>query len=401
MHTREIIYYATQIESLHEDGRYEDVTSLLTDLDNTSVALEQIQATDIVKVLYRVLKFCPVVSAKTIAKSLLTKWKKLYNMSPVTLLKNCDKNTWEDKELETPNRESETHNTSKVELPLTFPFLTNRSQPINEKGNENQACDPKQLDITKDAKQEKFNTACLNASSKKLCKATETAESLQPQLEQESLTPAMESYRADTKEDDQTSVPQNTNQQRTYGDSTALRSKCVHLILQALGSNQQTDPDHMNKHKALAQNIEMHVHALHARNQHKYKFHIRSKVANLKNPNNPHLRQGLISGQLTADAFAQMSVEEMAGEKLRQLRETYTNLAISEHQLPEPVEGTPTSKVRCRHCDSMDCRVTQISRGMLFLPSWVQSGSTDNDSMTFMTCANCGEQWYHSNWVCL
>ncbi|XP_056329080.1 transcription elongation factor A N-terminal and central domain-containing protein [Danio aesculapii] len=394
MHTREIIYYATQIERLHKDGRYEDVVSLLTELDNTSIALEQIQTTDIVKVLYRLLKSCPAVSAKTKAKSLLTKWKKLYNLSHATLLKNSDKNTREDMELET-------HNMSKVELPLEFPFIINGSQPLNEKGNENKACNTKQLDITKDANQGKCNIVCFNASPKKLCIATDSAESLQPQLEQERRTPAVESYRSDTEEDAQTSVPQNTNQHRTNCDSTALRSKCVHLILQALGSNQQTDPHYINKHKALAQNIEMHVHALHGRNQHKYKFHIRSKVANLKNPNNPHLCQGLISGQLTPDAFAQMSVEEMAGEKLRQLRETYTALAISEHQLPETVEGTPTNKVRCRQCGGMDCKVTQISRGTLFLPSWVQSGSADNDSMTFMTCANCGEQWYHSNWVCL
>ncbi|KAK7166267.1 hypothetical protein R3I93_006137 [Phoxinus phoxinus] len=397
MNTKEIIHYAIQIEKLHNDGSYEDIVSLLTDLNNISVTLEHIQTTEIVKVLYKLLNFCPIVSAKTIAKSLLSKWKKLYKLSP--MLKHNNKDPRENKELET-------HNLPNAEECLESPSVTSGSEHLNERGYENQACtcNTEQHDITKDVKQYKCEDSSVcsdKLSSEKPCPANDALECVQLQHEEERFTPGIASHRSDREEDFRISVPQNTNQPSTSSYFTALRCKCILLILQALTPNQQKDSDHTDKHKALAQDIEAHVHALYGKKQLKYKSCIRSKVANLKNPKNPHLRQGLMSGHLTPEAFAQMSAEEMAGAELRRLRDGYTTLGISEHQLPEVVEGTPTSKVRCRRCDSLDCRVTQISRGMLFLPSWVRSDSADNDAMTFMTCANCGEQWYHNNWVCL
>ncbi len=216
MNTKEIIYYATQIEKLQNDGGYEDIISLLTDLNNACVTLEELQTTDIVKVLYKLLKFCPVVSARTIAKGLLSKWKKLYKLSP--LLKSNNKNMWEDKELDT-------HDLPNVEV-----------SHLNEKGNKNQefTCNTEQNDITKDVNQDKCD-ACLNKLPEKTCPVKEAAESVQLRCEEESFTRAAASHsRSDTEKDSQTSIAQNTIQPSASSDSMALRSKCVHLFSRLL-----------------------------------------------------------------------------------------------------------------------------------------------------------------------
>lgn len=176
-----------------------------------------------------------------------------------------------------------------------------------------------------------------------------------------------------------------------------VRTKCVQLLLAALC------PSAPDQHKAaeLARDIERHVHELHKHNQVKYKACVRSKVANLRNPKSGHLHQGLLSGSLSPEAFARMSAEDMASAELRQLREEYSSQGVSERQLPQGIEGTRTEKIRCKRCGGSDCRVTQVSRGVLFLPAWVRQGGPDEDAMTFVTCSRCGQQWYHSSWVCL
>ncbi|XP_056287192.1 transcription elongation factor A N-terminal and central domain-containing protein [Pseudoliparis swirei] len=176
---------------------------------------------------------------------------------------------------------------------------------------------------------------------------------------------------------------------------SSVRSKCVQLLLAAL----RPEPPDGVKAAELAADIERHVHDLHK--SVKYKACVRSKVANLRNPKNRHLRRGLLSGVLSPEAFARMSAEEMAGAELRQLREEYSSRGVSERQLPRGLEGTRTQKVRCKRCGGSDCRVTQVSRGALFLPAWVRQSGPDEDAMTFMTCSGCGQQWYHSGWVCL
>uniref|UniRef100_A0A8C1ZG77 Uncharacterized protein n=1 Tax=Cyprinus carpio TaxID=7962 RepID=A0A8C1ZG77_CYPCA len=233
-----------QIEKLQHDGSYEDIISLLTDLNKTCHI--RADADYIVKVLYKLLKFFPGLSDRTIPKDLLSKWEKMYKLSS----DKCD------------------------------------------------VCSNKQ-------------------SSERPCPEKEAAVSVQ--CEKKIFALASTSHSSDTEKDSQTSVPQNTNQSSTSFDAMALRSKCFNLILQALTLNQQI-----------------------------------------------YLYQ----------------------------EEGYTTMGISEHQLPDALEGTPTNKVCCSRCEGLDCRVKQISRETLFLPSWVQSGSADDDSMiTVIKMNNCSVQF--------
>uniref|UniRef100_A0A8C1DUP3 Uncharacterized protein n=2 Tax=Cyprinus carpio TaxID=7962 RepID=A0A8C1DUP3_CYPCA len=253
-----------QIEKLQHDGSYEDIISLLTDLNKTCHI--RADADYIVKVLYKLLKFCPGLSARTIPKDLLSKWEKMYKLSS----DKCD------------------------------------------------VCSNKQ-------------------SSERPCPEKEAAVSVQ--CEKKIFALASTSHSSDTEKDSQTSVPQNTNQSSTSFDAMALRSKCGQ-------------------------------------------------------PKEPKEPSPAPSGHLTPDAFARMSMKELAGDELQQLREGYTTMGISEHQLPDALEGTPTNKVCCSRCEGLDCRVKQISRETLFLPSWVQSGSADDDSMiTVIKMNNCSVQF--------
>ncbi|MEQ2183813.1 hypothetical protein GOODEAATRI_001775 [Goodea atripinnis] len=185
--------------------------------------------------------------------------------------------------------------------------------------------------------------------------------------------------------------------EKTSTSSDCVRTKCVQLLLAAL----RPEPPDRDKAAELAESIEQHIHKLHIANHLKYKACVRSKVANLRNPKNGHLWQGLLCGSLAPEAFARMSPEEMASAELRQLRDEYSSQGVRERQLPRGLEGTPTQKIHCKRCGGSDCRVTQVSRGALFLPAWVRRGGPDEDTMTFVTCSGCGQQWYHSGWVCL
>ncbi|XP_077369845.1 transcription elongation factor A N-terminal and central domain-containing protein [Festucalex cinctus] len=179
--------------------------------------------------------------------------------------------------------------------------------------------------------------------------------------------------------------------------AASIRSKCVQLLVSAL----RPEPRDLDKATELAAQVERHIRRVHARNRLKYKACVRSKVANLTNPKNSHLRRGLMSGSLTPEAFTRMSAEEMACAELRRLREEYSSRGVSERQLPGGEEGTATRRLRCEHCGGSDCKVTQVNRGALFLPAWVRPGGPDDQSMTFVTCSTCGRQWYHSGWLCL
>lgn len=319
-----MVHCALQLEKLAAEKSFGDIMNLLGDLERCSISPEQLEKTDIVRVLYRLLKTCSENSVRKTAKSLLSSWKKQYGRERREG-NCCDKKT--------DSGKSDTVS----------------PEQIGDNGVSN--------DSLPDLAQ-MFGNKAASASEQKCHIATG---------------------------------------EKTSSSCDSVRTKCVQLLLTAL----HPEPPDQDRAAKLAESIEQHIHGLHRANHLKYKACVRSKVANLRNPKNGHLRQGLLCGSLTPEAFARMSVEEMANAELRQLREEYSSRGVSERQLPRALEGTPTQKIRCKRCGGSECRVTQVSRGALFLPAWVRRGGPDEDAMTFVNCSRCGQQWYHSSWVCL
>ncbi|KAJ8255733.1 hypothetical protein COCON_G00195970 [Conger conger] len=341
-------------------------------------------------VVYRVLKTCPVPTVKKTAKLLLSKWKKVCDGATGNFCHR--RRAAEDREgngecLGGDASGSGSCGGSDGRVPQEEEEESrNRKRRMTEEGcgvSEQSWRHPEVMQHTtgEEAQPVEGSAEAASALDREVASAvTSPVESTLRPTENSQLTTTYTSQNSDT---------------------SPLRSKCMQLLLQALGPEDTTGDGPPPGVRELAQDIEKHIFMLHSQNELKYKSCVRSKVSNLRNPRSPHLRQGLLRGQLGPEAFAKMSAKEMANQELKELREGYTKSGIREHQRPLGVEGTPTDKVRCRRCAGFDCRVTQISRGALFLPGWVRSGSPDEDSMTFMTCAGCGEQWYHSSWVCL
>ncbi|XP_073318595.1 transcription elongation factor A N-terminal and central domain-containing protein [Pagrus major] len=316
MDAEEVVRCALQIEKSAADRSYGNISTLLGDLDKLQVTAEQLETTDIVKVLYRLLKSCSDDGVKKAAKGLLSKWKRQYS-----------------------------------------------------KDGRGQREDP-----------ERGGVSDSHADPELTCDSREASVKCEEEAKHGLQT-----------------LPPPAGSSSSSSNFSSVRSKCVQLLLAAL----HPEPPDQGEASELAENIEQHIHELHGSSQIKYKACVRSKVANLRNPKNKHLHQGLLSGSLAPETFARMSAEEMASAELRQLREEYSSRGVSERQLPRGVEGTRTQKIRCRRCGGSDCEVTQVSRGALFLPAWVRSGGPDEDAMTFVTCSRCGQQWYHSGWNCL
>lgn len=307
----DVVHFVLQIERASTERNYRNILTLLGELDKVGITAEQLEMTDVVKVLYRLLRTCPEDSVKRAAKALLFQWKKQYS-------KDADKQA------------------------------------------ENSPARPCQ-------------TAGVVAETVHGGAST-SGDQHGPQASSQATSGATASC-----------------------SSSSVRSKCVQLLLTSL----RPEPPDQARAAELASTIEQHIHQRHKSNLLKYKACIRSKVANLRNPQNQHLREGLLSASLSPLTFARMTAEEMASAQLRQLREEYSSRGVSERQLPQPAEGTLTRKIRCKRCGGMECRVTQAARGALFLPTWVRRGAPGEDAMTFVTCSGCGAQWYHSSWVCL
>lgn len=345
---KEIMTRAICIESLLSEKRYHDIGSHLAYLDTVDVTVDNLQETDIAKAVFRILKNCPSMVLKNKAKHLLSRWKTLYK-------NHCNQSV----HVKPENAKED------------FDHLQIVSEDINssEKPNQHEKVSP--------------------ASSSSWLPSENHSNNAESHVQKDQANLQLLSQSGSVRE---TSLQQH--------HALAWRFKCRKLLYEAL-IDSPTSTEESEKHCKIAEEIEHHIFALYAKNDRKYKNCIRSKVSNLRNPKNSHLKHNLFIGVLSPETFAGMSAVEMANDELKQLRASYTEASVREHQLPRNISGSHTNKIKCRRCEKFNCTVTVMARGALFLPGWVRNTNPDEQMMTYVICNECGEQWYHSRWNCL
>ncbi|NWW87775.1 TEANC protein, partial [Rhynochetos jubatus] len=356
---KNLVHRAHRIEKLLSENNFQDIEDHLKALEDVDMTVEYLQGTEVAKAVYRVLKMCPSGELKKKAKQLLSRWKALYK-------NNCVQSM----QIKTSVFVYATEETGHL-------GVVQREQSLSEG-----PCQQEPLDAT--------SSKTMVPSQTLQHVVRDDAEGSMNQLA------SFEEQHADN-EDAKPPVGEANLQQDAM---RALRCKCTDLLYKALTGSAK-DGKETDKCLELSKEIEEHIFALHAKNDKKYKNCIRSKVSNLKNPKSCHLKHNLFSGTLSPKAFAEMTVMEMASDELKQLRALYTASSVQEHQLPQVINGTQTNKIKCRRCEKFDCAVTTIARGTLFLPGWVRNTNPDEQMLTYVICNGCGEQWYHSRWICL
>ncbi|XP_069828548.1 transcription elongation factor A N-terminal and central domain-containing protein [Dendropsophus ebraccatus] len=335
---KELTFRASQVESLLSNRMYEDIASHLSYFEEANVKFACLQQTDAVRVVYRVLKSCPPGALKRKAKCLLSKWKLLYRDNGCHPVQETL--TGEQERSDNAAVSTVTHTQGLAQGVTDLESTISHSSTETEEGDQNQR----------------------SGSQEVYTKQPSTGEHQQQKMSVEDL-----------------------------------RIKCRELLYQALADSSECQ----EKVQEYGRKLEEYIYILYSRDDKKYRSCIRSKISNLKNPKNMHLKKLIYSGNLSPKTFAGMTAMEMASEELRDLRASYTQAGVQEHQLPQRADGVQTSKIKCRKCEQFNCKVTMIPRGTLFLPGWVRSGNPDEEMMTFVTCNACGEQWYHSRWICL
>ncbi|NXD68232.1 TEANC protein, partial [Eolophus roseicapillus] len=356
---KNIVHRAHCIEKRLSENAFQDIEYHLKELEDVDMTVEYLQGTGVAKAVYRVLKSCPSAELKKKAKQLLSRWKALYR-------NNCVESI-----------QVKSSDFVYVKKEIEYLSMVPREQSLSEGPCQQEA---------------------LDATSSKMLISSQTVKNVVPNEAEGSMNQlsSFEEHHTDNAD----SKPLLNQASLQQDPMRALRCKCTDLLYKSLTGSAK-DREETDKWLELAKEIEKCIFDLHAKNDKKYKNCIRSKIANLKNPKSCHLKRNLFSGTLSPKAFAEMTVMEMASDELKQLRALYTESSVQEHQLPQVINGTQTNKIKCRRCEKFDCTVTMITRGTLFLPGWVRNTNPDEQMLTYVICNECGEQWYHSRWICL
>ncbi|KAI0942698.1 hypothetical protein AcW1_003259 [Taiwanofungus camphoratus] len=163
------------------------------------------------------------------------------------------------------------------------------------------------------------------------------------------------------------------------GDKT--RDKCLELVYDALAFDSGAPSEQI---LSRAKGIESTVLSDQGGTTPGYKSKIRSLYVNLKDKNNPGLRESVVAGDLPVSKFCKMTSQEMASEE----RKAADNKIMQENLFKtlgaEEVQAE-TDAFQCSRCKQRKCRYRQA-----------QTRSADEPMTTFVTCTVCNNRWKFS-----
>ncbi|BGP58832.1 transcription elongation factor TFIIS [Rhodotorula toruloides] len=161
------------------------------------------------------------------------------------------------------------------------------------------------------------------------------------------------------------------------------REKCCELIYDALAQDSGAPSDLI---LSRARALENHVWEENPppAGSATYRNKMRSFYLNLKAANNPGLREGIVSGEISIVQLYNMDPKDMASEerKAENRKLVAENLFKAQAAAPQQAE---TDAFQCGKCKQRRCMYYQM-----------QTRSADEPMTTFVTCLSCNNRWKFS-----
>lgn len=155
------------------------------------------------------------------------------------------------------------------------------------------------------------------------------------------------------------------------------------MIYDALASDSDAPTDLILKR---ARALEKHVYGQNPppEGTNAYRQKIRSLYLNLKAQNNPGLREGVVSGEISIEKLYTMGPAELASEE-----QQAANRKIAEENIFKARGAAPQQA----ETDAFQCGKCKQRRTMYYQ---MQTRSADEPMTTFVTCLNCNNRWKFS-----
>ena len=159
-----------------------------------------------------------------------------------------------------------------------------------------------------------------------------------------------------------------------------VRNACLKLLYSSLELQEDAEPKTVF---ASAMEIEQAVYVKIGGGtiNNDYRSKVRSLSLNLKDKNNPELRQKVLKGEIQAETLVVMRSEELASKVLKEQHEALRQQNLHNAKGAEAQEAE-TDAFQCGKCKQKKTRYYQM-----------QTRSADEPMTTFVTCVNCNHKW--------